>query len=352
MIVIFKEDKIIAIEKSLLQLLNISLENINEILSTLKLSLSALNKTALSIGDKTFNIKEVSLISVEDIKIYDLQIIQTQENIITSPLAQEPKLETQTTELPPLGEDLLKTESNELPPLAQEPKLETQTTELPPLGEDLLKTESNELPPLEGGIQLTFCDEFEEIRELLNMDEKEVAQLFKEDLDKASQDLGIDLPTLEELSKELIKQIEESKGRFQKALSKKDYEQLHKISHSLKGAALNLRLSNLALILKTIDEKSKTNEEIENIKTLIEKFYELVNNIKPVIYKELPENKYKFADIHISDEVKMLINKTIQRYLTTQNEKQLKKDLRYIQTILGVEINSIEDLKNIVKGRR
>jgi len=319
MIVVFKDNKVIAIDKKLLQALNVSLEEINKVLSTLKLSLSALNNSNIKIENKMFHIKEIDLLSIEDIKVYELEIA-------------EEKTETKE-ELPPLGEDLLKTETKE---------------ELPPLGEDLLKTETKEeLPPL-GEIQITFGDEFEEIRELLEMDEKATAKLFKEDLEKASQDLGIDLPTLEELSKELIKQIEESKSKFQKALSKADYELLHKTAHSLKGAALNLRLSNLALVLKAIDEKSKAHADIEELKTLIDKFYELVEKIKPVIYKD---SSTQYIDIKIPEEVKILINKTIQRYLTTQNEKQLQKDLKYIQTILGVEINSFEELKSLIKGQ-
>jgi len=336
MIVVFKENKVIAIDKKLLQALNVSLEEIDKVLSTLKLSLSALNHSNINIENKIFNIKEIDLLSVEDIKVYEVEIAKEKS---------EPK-----EELPPLGEDLLKTESKEeLPPLGEDLLKTEPKEELPPLGEDLLKTEpKEELPPTEGGIQITFGDEFEEIRELLEMDEKATAKLFKEDLEKASQDLGIDLPTLEELSKELIKQIEESKSKFQKALSKADYELLHKTAHSLKGAALNLRLSNLALILKAIDEKSKAHADIEELKTLIDKFYELVEKIKPVIYKD---SSTQYIDIEIPEEVKMLINKTIQRYLTSQNEKQLQKDLKYIQTILGVEIKSFEELKSLVKGQ-
>jgi len=336
MIVVFKENKVIAIDKKLLQALNVSLEEIDKVLSTLKLSLSALNHSNINIENKIFNIKEIDLLSVEDIKVYEVEIAKEKSE--------------SKEELPPLGEDLLKTESKEeLPPLGEDLLKTEPKEELPPLGEDLLKTEpKEELPPLEGGIQITFGDEFEEIRELLEMDEKATAKLFKEDLEKASQDLGIDLPTLEELSKELIKQIEESKSKFQKALSKADYELLHKTAHSLKGAALNLRLSNLALILKAIDEKSKAHADIEELKTLIDKFYELVEKIKPVIYKD---SSTQYIDIEIPEEVKMLINKTIQRYLTSQNEKQLQKDLKYIQTILGVEIKSFEELKSLVKGQ-
>jgi len=376
MIIIFKDENIIGIDKNLLQILNTTLEDLSNTLSTIKLSIASLNNEKIEVENNFFKVNEIELLTIENIKIYELEKTESNElppleeskpEITELPPLGEDLLKTESnelspleetkpeiTELPPLGEDLLKTESNELPPLEE---TKPEITELPPLGKDLLKTESNELPPLEeatqlpptGGIQLTFEDELNEIIELLNMNQKEITELFMKDLEKASKDLGIDLETLKELSKELIKQIEDNYNKFQKALNNKDYDQLHKISHSLKGASLNLRLSNLALILKTIDEKSKANEDIALLKDLVDKFYKLINNLKPAIFGE-SEIKPQKPNIEISPEIRNLINKTIQKYLETQNEKQLKKDLKYIKAILGIEINSFEELKNIIKG--
>jgi len=81
---------------------------------------------------------------------------------------------------------------------------------------------------------------------------------------------------LAELKNELFEMFHNEKDNLFKAINKRDYENIHKIAHKLKGAALNLRLSNLALILKKIDELSKEKAEIDKIEYLIDKFYKFL----------------------------------------------------------------------------
>ena len=73
MIVLFQNNKIVAIDKKLLQILNTSLENLDKVLSTLKLSITALTNENLIIENKTFKVEEIELLSIENIKAYKLE---------------------------------------------------------------------------------------------------------------------------------------------------------------------------------------------------------------------------------------------------------------------------------------
>ena len=163
----------------------------------------------------------------------------------------------------------------------------------------------------------------------------------------------MDIDSIMDLYKELIKQIENSKSKFYSALKSNNYEEIHKIAHSLKGAALNLRISNLALILKTIDEKSKSKTSFDTLEFLINNFYSFVEKVKNLNLTEETHNKTENeTNVKIPDYLKELILNTIKNYLSTQNEKKLKKDLKYIEKLLNVKINSIEELQQLIKAEK
>ena len=157
----------------------------------------------------------------------------------------------------------------------------------------------------------------------------------------------MDIETIKELYNELVNQIDTNKKAFYNAIKTKDYEEMHKISHLLKGASLNLRLSNLAIILKTIDEKSKEKISFDKLEFLVNNFYTFVNKVKTLELETNSSTPDKMPAF-----VKELILETIKNYVETQNEKKLKKDLKYIEKLLNTKINSIEELQSIVKGKK
>ncbi len=384
MILVMKNGKIIGIEKTLLNYLNTDLYNLSDTVNKIELELAALEKKSLNINNKNIKVIKKELISLDDITTYEI-IPQTEET--TEPLLQnEPEIPIQTLdEIKPINEE--KPEINiddfeltppeihkEEIPIIEEPLHHQETTpkidieeellnvkpevEIPqpkiendfnPLEEIVPKTEENIIPeePVQSqtdkiqepiSISISFEDELSEVQEILNLPKDEAKQLIQEEVKQAAQELGIDENMTKELLVDLYKQIDDEKENFKTALDKTDYEQLHKIAHKLKGAALNLRLSKLAYILKVIDEKSKQKAAVSTLRDLINKFYEFFDKIN-----DNPKST-------ISPEIREIIMKTVQEYLETQNEKKFKKDKKYIEKLLNKKIDTIDDLKNILKG--
>ena len=339
MIVLFKDNKIVGIDNNLLNLLNINLDNLSNIISEIELFIASKEKNKLNLQNHLFEINEIPLTSIENIKAFDLTK--------TTETKQEFNLEQLSPNLQEhhefnIEEPLLKIEEplkNTFETTIEQPIQEIKIPDLtiPETTENLIISEEEKPTntPQEQEIVLSFEDNMDEINKILSLNEKEANKLISEDLKKASEDLGIDFQMINDLYKDLLNQFKNEKKSLYEAIEKQDYEKIHKIAHTLKGASLNLRLSNLALILKNIDEESKAYKPIEEIKFLIDKFYDFVDKI---------DKKNK-----IPDNIKNLIILTIQEYLSSQNEKKFKKDLKYIEKLLNTKINSLEELQNLVK---
>ena len=356
MIVAIKDYKIIGVDKNLLDLLNTNLENLSQKINTINLAFASIKENPLiEIEGEKFEVREIEFINLENIKLYKLEKVmsQTEEKSEVS-LENELNLQPQTEEKPEVSlenELNLQPQTEEKPEVSLENELnfQPQTEEKPEVS---LENELNLQPQTEEKtekkpIKLYFEDEFNEIDAMLELNEKEVKEKLEEELKKAAQELNIDKETINELFDELLNQIKESKEEFFKAVQDKDYDQLHKIAHSLKGASLNLRLANLGLILKYIDEKSKEKTPIEQIEMLVNKFYNFVDKISNSSQTENETNPNQ-----IDENIKKLIIETIDIYLETNNEKKFKKDLKYINKLLNTDINSLEDLQNIIKGEK
>ena len=351
MIALFQNNKLIAIDKDLLNLFNTDLTHLSEIISEIEINVAALKNENINILSKTFKVKEIPLLSLNNIKAFDFISTETnfEENLI--------KFNEETSVTEPLFEETtLQTPQNE--PSFEEISTQTQQTEITEL-ESLLQqassteeTQKEKLPltleEKDKEIVISFENDLDEISKILSLDSEEAKKLIEEDLLNASKDLGIEIEPLKELFNELLSQIEKEKNSFKQAIKDSDYEKLHKISHFLKGAALNLRLSNIALILKTIDEQSKQQEPIEKIEHIINQFYLFIDKIKQTENKPQSDQSNQ-QKINIPEPIKNLIIQTIKEYLATQNEKKFKKDLKYIEKILNTKINSLEDLQNLVK---
>ncbi len=353
MIVLFKNGKITGAETKLLKMLNTDLAGLSSIISELEFLISSRQNNNISINNISFKVEEIPLISLEDITAFELiqDLTSTAKDQYQEPTI---SLENELLNLEPLnkeGNTQIKIEE----PFIQEPmipedfnisiqqeniKPSSQTTSEISTSEIKHSHQNPEIKPViaENEIKISFENTFDEINEILSLDKEEANKLIAEELQKASEDLGIDYQTINNLYIDLIKQFENEKKEFYQAINENNYEKLHQTAHKLKGAALNLRLSKLALILKNIDEESKANKPIEQIKFLVDKFYSFVEKIKN-----------DSNDLEIPESIKNLILITIKDYLATQNEKKFKKDIKYIEKILNTKINSLEDLQKLVK---
>jgi HPt (histidine-containing phosphotransfer) domain-containing protein len=382
--ILVKNGKVIAVDKNLLKELQTDLSNISSIINTIELQLSSITKSPLTLKDLTFNVKQKDLLSIEDIYLFELEKIgslspekelKIEPKIEITPEPKiEPKFEPKIQQEEPVEISLNKTieepieilepkisepEEIKIPSFEIEPTIEKEETKKdfdvqnielseiakPPFEEPKkevnLKPEPQIEPkkPEEMEISISFEDEFSEIENMLNLTPKEAQKELEEELKTAAKELSIDYDTIYDLKEELFEMLKNEKKSLLKAIHDKNYDEIHKIAHKLKGAALNLRLSNLALILKKIDELSKNKKDIHKIEYLTKKFYDFLEKIDNI---EKPKPK-------VPKEIKQLILKTIDEYLSTQNEKKFKKDLEYIQRLLNVKVETIEDLQNIIK---
>jgi HPt (histidine-containing phosphotransfer) domain-containing protein len=355
--IVVKEGKIVAVGQKFLQSLNITLNELSEIVSLMELQISSITNEPLKIKNVSVEIEQIQTVSIENIQIFNTKIkeeLPPLESI--EPLKIEPEIKPEEQIEIPIAPSLeiepqeFQLNEPETPKTIQEPIEEIQTPE-PQI--DLQKIdiqpeipisetkpeEKSEIKPVEKEfISITFDDELAEIEKLLSLDAKEAQKQITQELQKAAEDLSIDFETLQELKDELFEMLKTEKEEFLKAVKEKDYDKIHKIAHKLKGAALNLRISSLSSVLKKIDELSKQKSDIHKIEHLTKEFYaflEKLENQKP--------------SINIPPEIKQLILQTIQNYLETQNEKKFKKDKKYIEKILHIKINSIEDLQQLIK---
>ena len=387
MTVIFKDNQIQAVDKKLLEILECTLMDISAKISKLDLALNSLTNNTIQIDNKHFRVKQIETISIENFYIYQLQQTDSrvEENNILSSLdntsfdiKNSNEHVEEKSSLQHIFSDDIKIispdqQSNEIsksipaeenintsPIQHQEKNDETNKNKtfdkeineplIPePAKEENLENKNEikitEIKPEDEEISITFEDEFKEIENILSLDNKEAKELILKDLQKAAKDFDMDLDSIKELYYDLINQIKTSKDDFYNAIKEKDYEALHKISHSLKGASLNLRISNLAILLKTIDEKSKENISFDKLEFLVNNFYAFVDKIEDFDLNNT-------SNTQIPDYLKELILVTIKDYVSTQNEKKLKKDLKYIEKLLNKKINSIEELQDIIKAEK
>ena len=311
-----------------------------------------------------------------------------EENLEDDLLSLLPEEKEEKIEEAPLGDSLdtllEEEEEKEKPSKEESPKEEStpaeEKKEEAPQGEEgllenleLVEEEEKKEEKPQGPIILQFEDDFEEVRELLREDTQRARQKVKEELQKASLELGIPEDLGADLFKDLINQIMGEKKYFKKILKVGDYEELHKTAHKLKGAALNLRLSQIALILKMIDEYSKRREPIDTIANLVDSFYQFMEKVKDVdqiIGKEetgggfgvsstTPSSSFSSPSGEDGGEreasvstpkpkLTRIIIKTIRKYLEKGDEKAFQRDKKHIEKLLNTKLNSLDDLRKFI----
>jgi HPt (histidine-containing phosphotransfer) domain-containing protein len=339
--IIYENGKIIAISKELLNLLNVSLEEISHIINKIKLETALLNKNEIEILNYKFNVKKEELLTLKNLDVYILKITETIQTLKIT------EISPNTTETSLSMEDnLLKISPKKT---YQEPVCENKQS----IEKDLVQISTKEeispaaeqIPelniPEEKPIELNFEDNISECEKIFEQKNR-INEIIKEELSIATKELGIDENLANELFEDLLNQIINKKEALFKAIENKDYESIHKIAHFLKGASLNLRLSNLAFIFKTIDEESKNKTDIDVIKDIAVKLYDY---IAPLINKEIKSNK----EIIIEPKIKNFVINTIRYYLETQDEKKFHQDKKHIEKLLNIKIDSLNELEKILK---
>lgn len=223
--IIYENGKIVAISKELLNLLNVSLEEISQIINRIKLETALLNQNSVEILNFTFNVKKEEMLTLKNLDVYILEKIST-----TSQTTEEEKPLS-------LEADLLQTSPQEELEITSSQKEENL-----PFEEDLLKIpEENQplqMPEItiseeEKPIELNFEDNISECEKIFENKNK-IKEVIKEELEIATKDLGIDENLANELFEDLLNQIKNNKEEFLKAIEEKDYEKIHKTAHFFK----------------------------------------------------------------------------------------------------------------------
>jgi len=389
MLIILENNQITAIEKNLLNELGTDLISLSELIHTLNLQLSSIQNTPIRINKKEFSVKEIEILSTKNIKVFDLiskakeesayseekisnNIFKTDETKTQEEHIQEPILineeekaedflaigQIKPEEPQPIEIGIIKEKDKEPEKTKPQPEeklinLEEEKIELEHPKAEKITNINPSKPNIPEIIEISFEDDLEEIRNILNMNKEKFSKAVTSELKKASEELGIDYNELVKWYNQLIEQIKDEKTLIDKYINKKDYKNLHESYHKLKGAALNLRLSQIALVLKKLDELSKNKEDIEKIKHITEEFYNLIENDAVSLTEKNESSNQQQSDGN-SDKYKVedIIIKTIQSYLNTQNEAQFQKDKKYIEKLLNTKIDSIENLQQIIKGMK
>jgi HPt (histidine-containing phosphotransfer) domain-containing protein len=326
MLIVYENGKIIALGKNLLNTLNIALEEMSQVITQLELEMAVLNKNSIQIKNFSFKITKENLITLKNLDIFHLEKIE----------------EFSYNEEKELSQASMDNEFNELKVLPKEEIIEAlQTPEV-----NIIEEEEEEKP-----IELNFEDNISECEKIFAKKEN-IKEIIEKELNTAMEDLGIDQNMTDELFNDLLKQFKEKKDALYKAIEKHDYKEIHETAHFLKGASLNLRLSNLALIFKTIDEEAKKETGISIIKNLTDKFYDFISPLTNKKNTEKENQKSENKNIEIDPKIKNIVLNTIRVYLETQDEQKFQKDKKFIEKLLNTKIDSLNDLQYILKENK
>jgi len=173
----------------------------------------------------------------------------------------------------------------------------------------------------------------EEFMQFLSLPKKEVEEFIKNELKNASNELSIDIETIEELFEDFKVQIKEEKMAFYDALNNNDYKTLDQIAHKLKGVAYNLRLFKVGKVFETIDELAKKEASKENIKPFVDKIYLFLDKINSeidnIFTEQNEQNIVTSAVVGFLNEIKKGDLQTIKKHIQSMEKfvepQKLKK---------------------------
>jgi len=319
--IVYEDGKIVAISKNLLNQFNLSLEDVSKMITKIELEMAVLNQNSIELMNTIFKIKKEELLTLKNLDIYLFEKVE-ETNIKT-------EINTQFLEKKEVSEDILDVS------IPKNEEIENKNVEI-------IEEEEEEKP-----IVLDFEDNISECEKIFE-EKNNINDIIKKELQLATEELGINDEMANELFKDLLNQIINKKESFYKAIEENNYENLHKISHYLKGASLNLRLSNLAFIFKTIDEEAKNKSDINIIKNIVDKLYDYISPLVD-IQNQQTDNATELKKVEINPKIKKFVLNTIRHYLETQDEQKFQKDKKNIEKLLNTKIDTINDLQQILK---
>lgn len=100
----------------------------------------------------------------------------------------------------------------------------------------------------------------------------------------AAEELGLPVDLIEEFIGDFIQQAHEFKGDLMEAAMKEDFDEVHVLSHKLKGVAANLRVEDAFEVLSIVNNSRDAVEIEANLKH----FYRIIAKMEG---KELPEHE-------------------------------------------------------------
>jgi len=117
----------------------------------------------------------------------------------------------------------------------------------------------------------------------------------------ASDELGLPVDLIEEFIGDFIQQSHEFKDKLFDVTLKEDYDEVHALSHKLKGVAANLRIEDSFEVLSVINNSTDQTEIEANLK----QFYRLIAKLegKEAPEFEVAEKSYTAADTNQADEL-------------------------------------------------
>lgn len=129
-----------------------------------------------------------------------------------------------------------------------------------------------------------------EIQSFLNLSTTQLEKQIEEDLQKASIDLGVDTEIMKQFFEDFISQVKDEKENLYTYLNEKDFDEIHKCSHKLKGVALNLRLKNFGELFEELDRLAQSKTDISELRFVVKNVYTLLNELKKDIHSDLSDN--------------------------------------------------------------
>ena len=80
-------------------------------------------------------------------------------------------------------------------------------------------------------------------------------------------ELGLDITEVDEFIDELKRQIKTALPRIEEAIAQKDFKQVERLTHGLKGAALNVGTGGIVQVLIDYNTYMKENNDLDIIRT-------------------------------------------------------------------------------------
>lgn len=178
----------------------------------------------------------------------------------------------------PLGTSLGSIDTLE-PTILQEPDT-LDIPDLPPIELPEINPDGslNEKPVLETPSQPASKEERPMLGDYINKDEAaflknlKVSDDYKYDPHIAAEELGLPVELIEEFIGDFIQQSNEFKDDLFDAALKEDYDEVHVLSHKLKGVAANLRIEDAFEVLAIINN---SRDQIE-IEANLKQFYRII----------------------------------------------------------------------------